>query len=106
MDNLLVVDDNNFDTVVLNSDMPVLVDFGAGWCGPCLRLAPILESFAKQNTNIKVCKVDIDDSPKTVEKYRIRGVPTVIMFIAGKNVDMKVGLMSPAELNSFVTKNI
>lgn len=102
MSNVVHVDDNNFETEVLQSDVPVLVDFGATWCGPCQRQLPIVEKFATDNANVKVCKVDIDDAPAVASKLGIRGVPTLMLFSEGKSVGSKVGLTSLAEISNFV----
>lgn len=102
MSNVVHVDDNNFEAEVLQSEVPVLVDFGAAWCGPCQRQLPIVEKFATDNGNVKVCKVDIDDAPVVASKLGIRGVPTLMLFNEGKSVGSKVGLTSLAEISSFV----
>jgi thioredoxin 1 len=103
MSDIVHVDDSNFETEVLQSKLPVLVDFGATWCGPCQRQLPIVEKFATGNTEtIKVCKVDIDDAPNMASKLGIRGVPTLMLFIEGKSMGSKVGLTSLAEISNFV----
>lgn len=103
MSDVVHVDDSNFETEVLQSDRPVLVDFGATWCGPCQRQLPIVEKFATDNTDtVKVCKVDIDDAPNMTSKLGIRGVPTLMLFNEGKSVGSKVGLTSLAEISNFV----
>ena len=102
MSNVVHVDDNNFEVEVLQSEGPVLVDFGATWCGPCQRQLPIVEKFANENVTVKVCKVDIDDAPSVAAKLGIRGVPTLMLFNEGKSVGSKVGLTSLAEISNFV----
>lgn len=102
MSNVVHVDDNNFETEVLQSEVPVLVDFGATWCGPCQRQLPIVEKFANEQVAVKVCKVDIDDAPAVASKLGIRGVPTLMLFNEGKSVGSKVGLTSLAEITNFV----
>lgn len=102
MSNVVHVDDNNFEVEVLQSEGPVLVDFGATWCGPCQRQLPIVEKFADENVTVKVCKVDIDDAPSVAAKLGIRGVPTLMLFNEGKSVGSKVGLTSLAEISNFV----
>ena len=102
MSNVVHVDDNNFEVEVLQSEGPVLVDFGATWCGPCQRQLPIVEKFANENVTVKVCKVDIDDAPAVASKLGIRGVPTLMLFNEGKSVGSKVGLTSLAEISNFV----
>ena len=107
MSDLPYVDDSNFETEVLKSSVPVLVDFSATWCGPCQRQLPILQKFADANANtIKVVKVDIDEAPEITSKLGIRGVPSMVLFNQGQKVDMKVGLTSLADLNNFVTTKV
>jgi thioredoxin 1 len=107
MSDLQYVDDSNFETEVLKSKVPVLVDFSATWCGPCQRQLPILEKFALANANkIKVVKVDIDEAPQITSKLGIRGVPSMVLFNQGERVDMRVGLTSLADLDHFVTTKV
>lgn len=103
MSDVVHVDDNNFESEVLQSKLPVLVDFSAVWCGPCQRQLPIVEKFASDNTKrVKVCKVDVDDSPLAAAKFGIKSVPSILLFMSGKRVDAKIGLCSLAALDSFV----
>lgn len=107
MSDLPYVDDSNFETEVLKSSVPVLVDFSATWCGPCQRQLPILQKFADANLDkIKVVKVDIDEAPEITSKLGIRGVPSMVLFNQGQKVDMKVGLTSLADLSNFVTTKV
>lgn len=93
MSDVVYVDENNFETEVLKSEVPVLVDFSATWCGPCQRQMPIVEKFATENLNrVKVCKVDIDESPAITAKFGIRGVPTMLVFRQGEKTASQVGL--------------
>lgn len=101
------VDDSNFESEVLNSKVPVLVDFSATWCGPCQRQLPLLEKFATENLEkVKVVKIDIDDAPVITAKLGVRGVPTLMLFNAGSSLGSKVGLTSVAEMNNFVLTKI
>jgi thioredoxin 1 len=107
MSDVIVVDDNNFESEVLQSKLPVLVDFGAEWCGPCKRQLPIVEKYAIDNVNrVKVCKVDVDDAPSIIAKFGIRSVPTLLLFNKGEKVDTKIGLTSIAALDSFVMSKV
>ncbi|WP_394837271.1 thioredoxin [Pendulispora rubella] len=91
--NVLEVGDANFDSEVLKADLPVLVDFGAAWCGPCKALAPIVAKIADENVGkYKVVAIDIDDAPAVAQKYGIRGVPTLIVFKGGEKKNQHVGL--------------
>ncbi len=88
----------NFENEVLNSDVPVLVDFWATWCMPCKMLAPTIEELAKNADGYKVGKVDIDANPELAQKYRIMSIPTVLVFKNGKVATTSVGLQSKAKL--------
>jgi thioredoxin 1 len=104
MSNLMSVDDNSFSEEVLNSKVPVLVEFGAVWCGPCQRMLPVLEKLAtEQESKIKVVKVDIDDCPTLAAAHGIRSVPTLLLFKDGAKVHTKVGMTSLNDLNTIIT---
>jgi thioredoxin 1 len=91
--------DENFDAEVLKSDVPVLVDFTATWCGPCQRLAPIVEKIADDfQGKVRVGKLDIDSAPEITRKYGVRSVPTVIVFEGGQKKSQQVGLTSREKL--------
>jgi len=91
--------DQNFETEVLGHAGPVIVDFGATWCGPCKRLEPIIEDLAKEyEGKAKIMKLDIDASPDTAAKFAVLSVPTVMFFKGGKKVDVVVGLTARENL--------
>ncbi|MEO0081264.1 MAG: thioredoxin [candidate division WOR-3 bacterium] len=93
------VSDANFESEVLKSEIPVLVDFWAPWCGPCRMIAPIVEKLADRYAGrMKVCKLNTDESPETPGKYNIYGIPTLIVFKNGAEVDRMVGAMSEPAL--------
>ena len=95
----ITVTDDTFETEVLKSDKPVLVDFGATWCGPCKALAPIVEKLADEYAGkFKVCKVDIDEAPTVTAKFGIRGVPTVLVFKNGEKTGQHVGVTNKETL--------
>jgi len=97
--NVLVFNDQNFDSEVLNSDVPVLVDFTATWCGPCKALAPIVDKIADEFAGrVKVGKLDIDDAPSVTARYGIRSVPTVAVFQGGQKKAQHVGLTTRDKL--------
>ncbi len=85
---------NNFQTEVLDSDIPVLVDFWASWCGPCMMLAPFVEEIAKEYAGkIKVGKVNVDEENELAMQYRVASIPTLLLFKNGQLVDTSVGFM-------------
>ena len=101
------VSDESFDSDVLNSGVPVLVDFWAEWCGPCKVIAPVLEEIASEyDGKIKVCKLDIDANEATPPKYGIRGIPTLMLFKNGNVEATKVGALSKSQLTAFLDSNI
>lgn len=100
MSKIKCVDDTNFDKEVLESELPVLVDIGASWCGPCQKQLPIVEKFASENIEkIKVVTMDIDECPQTSARYGIRGVPSLLFFDEGEKVQHQVGLTNLSTLN-------
>ena len=101
------VSDESFDSDVLNSGVPVLVDYWAEGCGPCKVIAPVLEEIASEyDGKIKVCKLDIDANEATPPKYGIRGIPTLMLFKNGNVEATKVGALSKSQLTAFLDSNI
>ncbi|MFT3758824.1 thioredoxin TrxA [Thauera sp.] len=101
------VTDGNFDTEVLQSQTPVLVDYWAEWCGPCKMIAPILDDVAKDYAGkLKVAKLNIDENQDTPAKYGIRGIPTLMLFKNGNIEATKVGALSKSQLTAFIDSNI
>jgi thioredoxin 1 len=93
------VNDSQFEDVVLKAEGLLVVDFWAPWCGPCIQMAPGLAAFARANSGkVKVLKLDVDDNPKTSERYEIKSIPTVIFFKDGQPVFRNPGAMSQAGL--------
>src|SRR5690606_27640740 len=99
------VNDLSFDSEVLKSSVPVLVDFTATWCGPCRALAPLLDQVADEyQGRVKVAKVDIDDSPQTAQNYGIRGVPALYVFKGGEVVGQQLGLVPKNVIQQLVER--
>ena len=99
--------DTSFESDVLQSDVPALVDFWAAWCGPCKMIAPILDEIAGEYADrLKICKLDIDANQGTPPKYGIRGIPTLMLFKNGEVEATKVGALSKSQLQAFLDSNI
>jgi len=103
----LEVNDSNFKSEVTDSEIPVLVDFWAPWCGPCRTIAPTLEELAKEyDGKVKIVKINVDDSPNTAGEYGVRSIPTLILFKDGKVFDQTVGAQSKENLKQLVDKSL
>jgi len=106
-ENIVSLSDASFEQDVLKSDLPVLVDYWAEWCGPCKMIAPLLEEVATEyQGRLKVAKLDIDKNQATPPKYGIRGIPTLMLFKDGAVEATKVGALSKSQLAAFIDQNI
>ncbi len=103
----IAVNDTQFENEVLKSDMPVMVDFWAEWCGPCKVLSPVVDELAAElKGKVKVVKVNIEDSPEAPTKYGVRGIPTLMIFKNGQVVDTRVGGMPKSQLSEWVESKV
>nr|6MZA_A Chain A, Thioredoxin [Rickettsia prowazekii str. Madrid E]6NUP_A Chain A, Thioredoxin [Rickettsia prowazekii str. Madrid E] len=101
------VTDSSFKNEVLESDLPVMVDFWAEWCGPCKMLIPIIDEISKElQDKVKVLKMNIDENPKTPSEYGIRSIPTIMLFKNGEQKDTKIGLQQKNSLLDWINKSI
>ena len=106
-DKIVQVTDDSFDSEVLQSATPVLVDYWADWCGPCKMIAPVLDEIADEyDGRVKIAKLNIDESPDTPPRYGIRGIPTLMLFKDGNVEATKVGAVSKSQLTAFIDGNL
>ena len=106
-ENIITLTDDSFDADVLQSDVPVLVDYWAEWCGPCKMIAPVLEEISEEYAGkLKVAKLNIDQNEATPPKFGIRGIPTLMIFKNGQIEGTKVGALSKSQLTAFIDSTI
>ena len=102
-DNVLIITDTSFDTEVLKSEKPVLVDFWAPWCGPCNMLAPITEKLSKEyDGKFKFCKLNVDENPQTAVKYQVMSIPLLLFFKDGQPIDSSLGVVPESMIRAKV----
>jgi thioredoxin 1 len=99
---VVYANDQTFHDQVLNSEVPVLVDFYADWCGPCRALSPVLEELAQESPNAQIVKVNVDESPQLAGQYGIRSIPALLVFNDGKITGQQVGLASKEQLKALL----
>ncbi len=101
------ITDSNFEEEIKNTQIPLLVDFWAEWCGPCKQIGPILEDIAElKKDKLKIFKLNIDENPETPQKFGVRGIPTLMLFKDGKLVDTKVGSLPMNMIESWLDSNL
>ncbi|MDD8061060.1 MULTISPECIES: thioredoxin TrxA [Shewanella] len=106
-DKIVYLSDDSFENDVLKSDLPILVDFWAEWCGPCKMIAPILNDVAEEYAGkLTVAKLNVDQNNVSPAKYGVRGIPTLLMFKGGELVATKVGALSKTQLKEFIDAKI
>ncbi|MDQ6699654.1 MAG: thioredoxin [Acidobacteriota bacterium] len=106
-DNTLTFTDSAFDTEVLKSEVPVLVDFWAEWCGPCRQMTPTIDTLASEyQGKAKIGKLNVDENGQTAARYNVRGIPTLLLFKGGKIVEQKVGAIGKSEVQKMLDSHV
>lgn len=98
-------DKNNFQEIVMNSEKPVLVDFWATWCGPCRMIAPVLEELSEENPDVKIVKVDVDESPELASQFQVMSIPALFVIKNGEVVAQSLGVKPKAQLQALLDKS-
>lgn len=107
MSNVIHADEGTFEKAVLQSDVPVLVDFWAAWCGPCKAIAPVLDELSSEfDGKARIVKIDVDANPNLAAQYGIRSIPSLFVFKNGEKVDNVVGMQPKAQLSALLNKHL
>ena len=104
-DQILEINEGNFEDEVLGSDKPVLVDFWAEWCGPCRMVAPVLDEIASQNDNVRIAKLNVDENREIAMRFDVSSIPTFILFKDGVAADRMLGAMPKSAFEDFISRN-
>lgn len=106
-DKVIHVGDSDFDAQVIESELPVLLDFWAPWCGPCKAIGPVIDELANEfDGKVKITKMNVDDNPATPGKFGVRAIPTLILFKGGKVVEQVTGAVGKAQLVAMINKTL
>lgn len=101
------IDETNFGSEILESDVPVVVDFWAEWCGPCKTIAPSLEELSEElSGKVKIAKVNLDENPDLAARYNVRSIPTLLLFKSGEAVSVQVGAAPKPKLSDWITSEL
>lgn len=105
-DKIVYLTDETFESEVLKSDKPVLLDFWAPWCGPCRSLSPILDEIADERDDVKICKMNIDDHQVVATQFKVMNIPTLLVFKNGEMQGKQVGGLDKDDLNAFINASL
>lgn len=104
-DQILEINEGNFDDEVLGSDKPVLVDFWAEWCGPCRMVAPVLDQLATELDDVRIAKLNVDENQEIATRFGVSSIPTFILFKGGEVADRMMGAMPKSAFEGFISRN-